>query len=122
MSRIRGKNTKPEIALRTALWSLGLRYRLHVPLPGRPDIVFSRSRLAVFVDRCFWHGCPHHGVKPKTNSAFWQMKIEKNIARDLETSASLKTAGWNVVRIWEHEIRRDIPKAVTRVLEELEVQ
>jgi DNA mismatch endonuclease, patch repair protein len=116
MSRIRGKNPKPELALRTALWSLGLRYRLHTPLPGRPDIVFSRSRLAVFVDGCFWHGCPDHSVKPKTNSAFWRIKLEKNIARDLETSASLKAAGWKVVRIWEHEIRQDIPKAVERVL------
>jgi DNA mismatch endonuclease, patch repair protein len=117
MSRIRGKNTKPEIALRTALWSLGLRYRLHTPLPGRPDIVFSRSRLAVFVDGCFWHGCPEHGVKPKTNSAFWQTKLERNIARDLRTSASLKAAGWTVIRIWEHEICQDISEAVERVLQ-----
>jgi DNA mismatch endonuclease (patch repair protein) len=116
MSRIRGKNTKPEIALRSAFWSLGLRYRLHAPLIGKPDIVFSGARVAVFVDGCFWHGCPDHSVEPKTNSLFWKTKLRKNIERDIRTSASLEAAGWTVVRIWEHEIKANILVAVERVL------
>jgi DNA mismatch endonuclease (patch repair protein) len=116
MSRIRGKNTKPEIVLRSALWSLGLRYRLHAPLLGKPDIVFLGSRVAVFVDGCFWHGCPDHSVKPKTNSSFWKTKLRKNIERDIRASASLEAAGWTVVRIWEHEIKEDISAAVGRVI------
>jgi DNA mismatch endonuclease (patch repair protein) len=117
MSRIRGKNTKPEVALRSALWSLGLRYRLHAPISGKPDIVFPRHRVAVFVDGCFWHGCPEHSVRPKTNSQFWKDKLEKNIARDRRTSASLTNEGWTVVRFWEHEIKGNIPDVVERVIQ-----
>lgn len=116
MSRIRARNTKPEIALRTALWSLGLRYRLHYPVSGRPDIVFLRQRLAVFVDGCFWHGCPKHSVKPKTNSTFWKEKLEKNIERDLKITALLEAQGWRVRRFWEHEIEQDVAKVVEQVM------
>ena len=106
MSRIRGKNTKPEIALRTALWSLGLRYRLHYPVPGRPDVVFPGQRVAVFVDGCFWHGCPEHSVKPKTNSAFWEDKLKKNGERDRKNEFELSELGWKFVRFWEHDVGR----------------
>jgi DNA mismatch endonuclease (patch repair protein) len=116
MSRIRGKNTRPEIALRGALWSIGLRYRLHAAISGRPDIVFRRRRVAVFVDGCFWHGCPRHGVRPKTNTEFWRDKLDKNIARDKKVTASLQAEGWTVIRIWEHQVRQNISKAVERVL------
>lgn len=116
MSRIRGSDTKPELALRSALWRLGLRYRLHVPITGKPDIVFPRYRLVVFVDGCFWHGCPVHGVAPKTRSQFWNEKLGKNITRDLRTTAILETEGWTVLRIWEHEIKDDVSRPVERVL------
>lgn len=116
MSRIRGRNTKPEIALRSALWALGLRYRLHYPILGKPDIVFPRRRVAVFVDGCFWHGCPEHSVKPKTNSAFWKDKLGKNVERDRRTKATLEAQGWTVLRIWEHEIEQDVSKVVERIM------
>ena len=104
MSRIRGKNTTPEIALRKALWALGLRYRLHYKLPGKPDIVFVSKKIAIFVDGCFWHGCPAHSTKPKTNSIFWETKLQGNMERDRKNEQLLKKAGWKVFRFWEHEI------------------
>lgn len=108
MSRIRGKNTKPEMRLRTALHIRGLRFRLHrKELPGSPDIVFVRQKIAVFVDGCFWHGCPSHSVQPRTNTRFWSEKIGKNRARDRKTSRQLKELGWTVLRVWEHELKRD---------------
>lgn len=105
MSRIRGKNTKPEVNLRCAAWAFGLRYRLHRRIEGiKPDMVFSRARVAVFVDGCFWHKCPVHGVMPKSNLSFWQTKLERNVARDVETNLKLTKAGWKVLRFWEHEV------------------
>lgn len=120
MSRIRGKDTRPEIALRTALWSLGLRYRLHYPIPGRPDVVFPRQRLAVFVDGCFWHGCPKHSTKPKTNSAFWMDKLEKNVARDRRNEHDLVEQGWTFVQFWEHQLDQNLRVCVSAVLAHLE--
>src|SRR3954452_11629678 len=116
MARIRGRNTKPEMALRTALWSLGLRYRLHYSIPGKPDVVFPRQRVAVFVDGCFWHGCPEHSVNPKTNASFWRNKLDGNIERDQRTSASLESLGWTVLRFWEHEIEQDVSKVVEQII------
>jgi DNA mismatch endonuclease (patch repair protein) len=113
MSRIRGKDTGPEVMLRKALWALGLRYRLANSLPGRPDFVFLRERVGVFVDGCFWHGCPAHGVKPKTNKEFWRRKLSGNIRRDRKVGRQLRAQGWKVVRVWEHEIRND-PERVAR--------
>jgi DNA mismatch endonuclease, patch repair protein len=115
MSRIRGKNTRPEMRLRLALWAVGLRYRIHARLPGRPDVVFPSARVAVFVDGCFWHGCPDHGVKPKTNAQFWEEKIASNAARDRRNNAALQEAGWSIVRIWEHELRGDLTGVVRRI-------
>ena len=101
------RDTAPEMALRSELHRLGLRYRVHrAPLPGirrHADIVFPRQRLAVFVDGCFWHGCPLHGTQAKANAAFWQQKIERNRERDRETDRVFDDAGWLVVRVWEHE-------------------
>lgn len=103
----RARDTTPELALRRQLHAAGLRYRVdRAPLPGlrrRADIVFGPSRLAVFVDGCFWHGCPQHGVKPRTNEGWWRAKLERNKARDTDTDARLEAAGWRVLRIWEHE-------------------
>lgn len=116
MSRIRGANTRPEIALRKALWSAGLRYRLHHKIPGRPDIVFTKARVAVFCDGCFWHGCPEHGAKPKTNHLFWSTKLAKNKARDERVVAALRAEGWTVMRFWEHEIEEDAAKLAREVV------
>ena len=103
----RGRDTGPELAVRRALHRMGLRYRVDHPLPfdrrRRADIAFTRARVAVFIDGCFWHGCPEHGTTPRTNSRFWSEKIERNRARDLDTTERLEAEGWVVLRFWEHE-------------------
>jgi DNA mismatch endonuclease (patch repair protein) len=108
MAAVKRSNTKPEVALRHALHAAGLRYRKDYPLrlgPKllRPDIAFTRSRVAVFIDGCFWHRCPQHGEVPATNVGFWSAKLEANAARDRLQDRLLTQAGWLVVRIWEHE-------------------
>ena len=107
MSRIRGKDTKPELVLRCGLHAKGLRYRLHrKDLPGRPDMVFPRFRAAVLVHGCFWHGhdCPLFRL-PATRREFWQAKIEGNRARDVRDHARLTAGGWRVLTIWECALR-----------------
>jgi DNA mismatch endonuclease, patch repair protein len=108
------RDTRPELALRSALHARGLRYRVDFPIrpatgirPIRPDIVFTRAKIAVFVDGCFWHGCPDHGTKPTRNTDYWTAKLERNIERDRRNDALLEEAGWTVVRIWEHEASHD---------------
>ncbi|WP_162910257.1 very short patch repair endonuclease [Azohydromonas sediminis] len=107
MARVRQRGTDVEIELRRALHALGLRYRLQVPLPRKPrrvaDIVFIGARVAVFVDGCFWHGCPLHATWPKENAGFWRAKIEANRARDADTTRRLRELGWEVIRVWSHE-------------------
>lgn len=117
MSRILGKNTKPEQLLRKALWATGLRYRLKNRLLGRPDMLFPNKRLAIFVDGCFWHGCFEHCQLPKTNQVFWQKKLSKNTKRDKEVNRLLKQDGWRVLRFWEHEVKHDLSGCVERVLQ-----
>ena len=103
----RGRDTGPELALRRALHARGLRYRVDHPLPfdrrRRADVLFTRAKVAVFVDGCFWHGCPEHGTTPRTNARFWSDKIGRNRARDADTTARLEAAGWVVLRFWEHD-------------------
>lgn len=98
--------TRPEILLRRALHARGLRFRVQFPVPGLPrrrmDIALTRAHLAVFVDGCFWHGCPDHCVTPKTNAEWWLTKIALNRDRDRHTSVHLTQAGWRVLRVWEH--------------------
>lgn len=116
MSRIRGKNTKPELILRSALWSVGLRYRLHAKTPkGRPDVVFPGSKVAVFIDGGFWHGCPDHYVRPRSREEFWSGKLSENLARDRRQTLELEKLGWRVVRIWEHEVYENLDDVVTLV-------
>lgn len=115
MSRVRNKDTRPEMLLRTALWRAGFRYRLRVKLPGSPDFVFLGAKVAVFVDGCFWHGCPLHYTSPVKNNIFWNAKLLRNIARDRAVEISLRDIGWTVVRIWEHEIDSDLDVAVDKV-------
>ncbi len=103
----RRRDTKPEIALRSALHRKGLRFRVdHKVLPemrSRPDIVFGPSKVAVFVDGCFWHRCPEHGTTPKNNREWWEQKLDANVSRDRRVDAQLREAGWVVLRVWEHE-------------------
>lgn len=107
MARVRQKGTGAELSLRKELHGRGLRYRLQVPLLTKPrrvaDIVFPRVRVAVFVDGCFWHGCPEHASWPKSNAQFWRDKIEANRARDADTDRRLSASGWRVIRVWAHE-------------------
>jgi DNA mismatch endonuclease, patch repair protein len=107
MTRQRRRDTVPELALRRALRDRGLRYRVHRrPLPTvrrEADVVFSRARVAVFVDSCFWHACPTHATWPKANAEWWREKLEANVARDRDTDSRLEAEGWHVIRVWEHE-------------------
>lgn len=103
----KGRDTKPELALRSAVHALGMRYRVGIrPLPQirrTADLVFTRAKVAVFLDGCFWHGCPEHHRPAKRNAEFWKAKIEGNISRDVNTDTRLREEGWRVVRVWEHE-------------------
>lgn len=106
MSRVRQRDTSAEMALRRELHRRNLRYRVNYTVLAKPrrvaDVVFPRLKIAVFVDGCFWHGCPEHASWPKSNAEFWREKIEANRARDVDTNVRLTEAGWQVVRIWEH--------------------
>jgi len=116
MARIRGRDTQIEITIRRALWKAGHRYRLHLQdVPGRPDIAFKSYRLAVFIDGCFWHGCPLHSTVPKNNRTFWVQKLESNKKRDLQVEMILKKTGWKILRFWEHEIEKSAEKVVKRI-------
>ena len=120
----RQRDTLPERTLRSLLHAAGLRYRVDYPVrpddgrPVRPDICFTRARVAVFVDGCFWHGCPEHGRRPATNSAYWLAKIERNRARDVRDTRRLQQGGWRVVRIWEHTPPAIAAAHVQRLLEQ----
>ena len=115
MRRVRAKDTSCELRLRKELHRRGLRYRLHARLPGKPDMVFASARVVVFIDGCFWHGCPEHGRIPATNRDFWERKIARNRERDVAAALALKSEGWKVIRVWEHDVRRDLIRAAGRV-------
>lgn len=114
----RSRDTTPETELRSLLHRRGLRFRVDIsPIPGvrrRADLVFPGARVAVFVDGCFWHGCPLHATWPKANADFWREKIETNRRRDEDTNRKFTEAGWTVVRVWEHE---DVEAASLRIVE-----
>jgi DNA mismatch endonuclease (patch repair protein) len=106
MKSTRRRDTPGELALRSQLHRRGLRFRVDTPVLGlrrRPDIVFRGKRIAVFVDGCFWHGCPQHGTVPKANRDWWVAKLAANESRDRDTDERLSDAGWVVIRVWEHE-------------------
>ncbi len=114
MARVRTRNTQPEVALRRALHAAGVRgWRLHRPLPGKPDLVFNRARLAVFVDGAFWHGHPDY--YRGQSGEFWDKKISGNRARDQRVDSELAALGWTVVRIWDFEIEKDVATCVGRI-------
>jgi len=119
MSRIRGAGNKDtELRLIQVFRTSGITgWRRGSKLPGKPDFVFPKLKTAVFVDGCFWHGCPRHFIKPKGNAKFWRDKISTNRARDRKVNRTLRSMGWKVVRVWEHELkRRDEPQLVRRLM------
>jgi DNA mismatch endonuclease, patch repair protein len=117
MSQIRGKDTRPEVRLRKLLWSEGIRgYRIHYRLPGKPDIVFTKKKIAIFIDGCFWHKCPVCFQEPETRKEFWMKKIQSNIDRDKKVNEQLKNDGWTIIRIWEHEIKKEPENAVKKII------
>jgi DNA mismatch endonuclease (patch repair protein) len=110
------RDTGPELAARRLLHAAGLRFRVIYKVPGAPrrtiDVAFTRLRIAVFLDGCFWHGCPEHGQLPASNQDWWKSKIERNRMRDADTTAILTADGWQVLRFWEHQT----PEAVTETI------
>lgn len=117
----RGRDTKPELFLRSQLHSRGLRFRITLSIRARgrlvrPDLVFPRPRLAVFVDGCFWHACPHHGAQPRSNAAYWGAKLRRNAERDRRATLVLEEEGWRVLRLWEHVPGPEMVNAVLKAL------
>lgn len=121
MSRIRGRDTEPELVVRRELWAKGIRFRRHFRTPGgRADLVIPRAQFALFIDGCFWHGCPEHYVRPRTRNDFWDAKLAENVARDRRQTRRLEQEGWTVLRVWEHEVREDPNGVVDRIQRALE--
>jgi len=121
MAAIRRRDTKPEVKLRSALHRLGYRFRKDHPIRVegkliRPDIAFTKRRVAVFVDGCFWHSCPEHGRHPSVNDNYWSPKLEGNARRDRDQSAALRSVGWKVLRFWEHEEQEAVVTTIQEML------
>ena len=107
MTNIRSTNTRIEKDVTKALWNLGYRFRKNVKtLPGKPDIAIQKYKIVIFLDSCFWHKCPEHFKKPKSNLEYWEPKIKRNIERDSQINQYYKDNNWHILRIWEHEIKK----------------
>ncbi|MFG2953473.1 very short patch repair endonuclease [Streptomyces sp. NPDC048291] len=121
MSRQASKDTNVGLTVRRLLHAAGLRYRVEYPVPGMPrrriDVAFTRAKVAVLIDGCFWHGCPQHATRPKANADWWRSKLDQNIARDQKTTEHLIAEGWTVLRFWEHEDPAQIATKVARLLD-----
>ncbi|WP_406087709.1 very short patch repair endonuclease [Kitasatospora purpeofusca] len=120
MSRQASRDTAQELAVRRLLFRWGLRYRVNAKVPGLPrrtvDILFPGPKVAVFLDGCFWHGCPEHATSPKSNAEWWRTKLDRNVARDQDTTRHLAEDGWTVLRFWEHEPPTAIARTVCACL------
>lgn len=118
MRRVKSTNTSVELKLRKELWRHGLRgWRVHPKnVPGKPDMIFRAKKVAIFVDGCFWHGCPTCDRSPKSGNAYWENKISRNVARDKKYNELLINDGWSVIRLWEHEVTRHMTECVSRIL------
>jgi len=120
MRKVKGKNTKLEYQVIEILLSHGIkRFKVHQPgILGSPDIVLLKEKIVIFIDSCFWHGCPKHLRMPKTNQKYWNSKIGKNVIRDIRIRAKLRRQGWSVLRIWEHDVRNPLKvvRKITRTL------
>ncbi|MBZ0201872.1 MAG: very short patch repair endonuclease [Ignavibacteria bacterium] len=119
MQNIRSANTKMELIVRSLLHRKGLRYRIHTKLIGKPDIVFPSKKVVVFLDSCFFHSCPYHYVEPKSNKKYWVPKIKRNVNRAKEVNRTLRKQGWKVIRIWEHQIRKNLDKVIQSISDRL---
>lgn len=124
MASVHSSNTSPEIRVRKLLHRLGYRFRLHrKDLPGKPDIVLPKYNAVIFVNGCFWHGCPiclHAQIRPKANADYWNKKLDRNMQRDQENYITLENRGWKVLVIWEHEVKKkNLPDLMNRLLVEL---
>lgn len=122
MSRQASKDTNAELVVRRLLHAAGLRYRVEYPVPGmarrRIDVAFTRAKVAVLIDGCFWHGCPEHATQPKANAEWWRQKLDRNMARDRETTEHLTARGWTVLRFWEHEAPEEVVVRVKAAVEQ----
>ncbi|WP_411079460.1 very short patch repair endonuclease [Streptomyces sp. cmx-18-6] len=122
MSRQSSRDTAPEVAVRKLLHAAGYRFRVNARVPGMArrtiDIAFTRAKVAVMIDGCFWHGCPVHATQPKANAQWWRDKLDRNMARDRETTEHLAAAGWTVLRFWEHEAPVGAADLVAAVVEQ----
>lgn len=120
MKSVRRTNTKPELAIQSCLKQMGLSFKTDFGIikgsQRRADIVFKEAKVTVFIDGCFWHGCPIHGTWPKTNSEFWRKKVESNRKRDLDTDYHLTNIGWKVTRVWEHESPTEVADRIFVVI------
>ena len=116
----RSRDTRPELLIRSALHAQGFRFRvdhrLEPPMRTRADIVFTKRKVAVYIDGCFWHGCPIHATSPKSNVDYWVPKLARNVERDAQSTASLENRGWLVLRFWEHESVDEVIARITTVL------
>ncbi|MFJ8710794.1 very short patch repair endonuclease [Streptomyces anulatus] len=121
MSRQASRDTKPEVAVRKLLHAAGYRFRVNARVPDMPrrtiDIAFTRAKVAVMIDGCFWHGCPVHATQPKSNAQWWREKLDRNMSRDRETTEHLAAAGWTVLRFWEHETPEGAAELVAAAVE-----
>lgn len=121
MQAVKPKNTKLENLILKELWKRGIRYRRNVKeLPGKPDMAIKKYKLVVFIDSCFWHGCPYHCRMPVTNHDYWTNKIMKNKNRDLEITGYYTSIGWEILRFWEHDIKDDHLKIVDVIVDSIE--
>ncbi|WP_206307706.1 very short patch repair endonuclease [Streptomyces sp. A0958] len=121
MSRQASRDTAPEVAVRKLLHASGYRYRLNERVPHMSrrtiDIAFTRAKVAVFLDGCFWHGCPEHATQPRSNAEWWRQKLDRNMARDAETTAHLVAEGWTVMRFWEHQAPAQVAEKVAEAVD-----
>ena len=116
MTHIKSSNTKIEKDITKALWNLGYRFSKNVKdLPGKPDIAIKKYKIVIFLDSCFWHKCPEHFKKPKSNLEYWEPKIKRNVERDAEINSYYKQKNWHILRIWEHEVKKDFDNTLLKI-------
>jgi DNA mismatch endonuclease (patch repair protein) len=120
MRNVRSKNTSIEMLVRRELWRRGVRFRVNVTdLPGKPDIAIKKLKVVIFIDSCFWHGCPQHGRIPKSNVDFWRNKISRNVERDRSLDHQYQAQGWYVIRVWEHDVLNDLSCTVDGIISKI---
>jgi DNA mismatch endonuclease (patch repair protein) len=121
MRAVKSKDSRMEVAFRSALWRLGLRfYKNSKKLPGKPDIVFPKKKFVIFLDSCFWHGCPQHLRKPVSNVDYWQAKFERNQKRDAQVNDYYREKHWRVIRLWEHELKANFEGKIAEIAQALQ--